>query len=1010
MTLDLRTHTLDDRFVRIINELDRIPDLQEMGEVPYFTQVLQAIETQYQSLENYVARFSRRVEEVQVPFPSWQQKHTMAVIAERERVIIGDEPGTRKTAPAGLAKYALESKLAQENGGKAQKVKTVICCPSYLISNWIVKLEQYHNVEPNFAVITSQDKWDDLKRAAHPETDYIFVSYDLLYKSLEKDNGDDPTEMRAAVLEEVYADDHNGALEYLVSLGLGANEDGTDIDTLESLGVSQNSPLEEICLATALQESTESRTLVKQLLRILTKDDLDSDTRHPYYVVADEFHNVRDALLKKKTNAFYQLAVRARFFAALSGTPMPDNLTNLAVVASILDPIRFPEPKVFIRGFGSNPGEVRRFLAEHMKYPRLTTAGIVGRETPVEQPVVFEMSEYERAVYFAIQNSRELDVKEKLLLQRYAIRDARLTHPTNFKAGTRFRSKVAETFSGENEHLLIVSPDYVPSRWQALEGILEGIPEEDKFIIFTKFTRGVTKPVQDFVERLGYNTVRIDQSVSTSLRKIRLTAVEVSKLRVAGAYRDQKYRIDLRKSERSLLDLTGRPVMHKTERDIAVLTCQTNPDIDGTVASWGTLREGKDVTSTNHVISLDRGWIPEERTQGIARANRSGQTKAVYVYDLKTRGTIEDGVIKHTQRKKTGIDLALTPRARLSAEQIGTLTGRTNIQDEAEIRPHLFTSSQLVRLLLGNVSGGGIVAMEELIANGHAELLANNFNYSWDTGISANRARLMMMAMKHTGLEYPNIVELGLGPGQMFRVLRRPTVGVDYLEAMLEVVSSEAKRLGFEMETHHGSMHSMGFLDDGRFDMSTASNVLNILSAGLRSQAIAENKRVLAEGGLGMWVLPPSAIDTGDDTIVDGLMNDFHTAGFDLVEELCGRYIVSEAIDPTSGDTTTDGMQHLLIVGKNQREGVIQPGMFELKVDYSYSDGNGTGKPKKKPDVTKEATPKSQVSIEFQNVDTGLVLGRQGLKERLLAALSQGDLPPEELAKILGIEINGDSS
>ena len=118
--LNLEEYSLEYRFKRIIKEIKRIPDTEELDEVPYFTKVHDAIKEHYGSLDAYLkaTNIEETLQVEQVPFPSAQQIHTMVTIAERERVIIGDEPGTRKTAAAGLAKYTIEEKLKK-------KVKTL---------------------------------------------------------------------------------------------------------------------------------------------------------------------------------------------------------------------------------------------------------------------------------------------------------------------------------------------------------------------------------------------------------------------------------------------------------------------------------------------------------------------------------------------------------------------------------------------------------------------------------------------------------------------------------------------------------------------------------------------------------------------------------------------------------------------------------------------------------------------------------------------------------------------
>ena len=78
--LNLEKHSLDDRFVRIVREHRRIPDLSEMREVPYYSKVLDSILEGNGSYQKYTKRFEGLIEIVDYPFPSREQLHTMAAV------------------------------------------------------------------------------------------------------------------------------------------------------------------------------------------------------------------------------------------------------------------------------------------------------------------------------------------------------------------------------------------------------------------------------------------------------------------------------------------------------------------------------------------------------------------------------------------------------------------------------------------------------------------------------------------------------------------------------------------------------------------------------------------------------------------------------------------------------------------------------------------------------------------------------------------------------------------
>lgn len=55
---------------------------------------------------------------------------------------------------------------------------------------------------------------------------------------------------------------------------------------------------------------------------------------------------------------------------------------------------------------------------------------------------------------------------------------------------------------------------------------------------------------------------------------------------------------------------------------------------------------GVTLTAANNVIFYDNDWNPTMDAQATDRAHRIGQTRDVYVYQLVTKNTIEDRIVK----------------------------------------------------------------------------------------------------------------------------------------------------------------------------------------------------------------------------------------------------------------------------------------------------------------------------------------------------------------------------
>jgi SNF2 family DNA or RNA helicase len=61
---------------------------------------------------------------------------------------------------------------------------------------------------------------------------------------------------------------------------------------------------------------------------------------------------------------------------------------------------------------------------------------------------------------------------------------------------------------------------------------------------------------------------------------------------------------------------------------------------------------GVTLTAANTVIFYDNDWNPTMDAQATDRAHRIGQSRDVNVYQLVTKGTIEERIVKRAQQKK----------------------------------------------------------------------------------------------------------------------------------------------------------------------------------------------------------------------------------------------------------------------------------------------------------------------------------------------------------------------
>lgn len=100
---------------------------------------------------------------------------------------------------------------------------------------------------------------------------------------------------------------------------------------------------------------------------------------------------------------------------------------------------------------------------------------------------------------------------------------------------------------------------------------------------------------------------------------------------------------------------------------------------------------GVTLTAANNVVFYDNDWNPTMDAQATDRAHRIGQTKDVYVYQLVTKNTIEDRIVKRAEQKKTvqstvyeggSLNIFKKDIMELMADELGVEAGEEVKKDE----------------------------------------------------------------------------------------------------------------------------------------------------------------------------------------------------------------------------------------------------------------------------------------------------------------------------------------
>jgi SNF2 family DNA or RNA helicase len=94
----------------------------------------------------------------------------------------------------------------------------------------------------------------------------------------------------------------------------------------------------------------------------------------------------------------------------------------------------------------------------------------------------------------------------------------------------------------------------------------------------------------------------------------------------------------------------------------------TEPSKFGVVSTLFSGGVGLDLQSANYVALYDQWWNPAVHSQAVDRVHRIGQKRAVVVFYILTRGTLEDKIQAKLLKKKDLFDLTIKPDQYLQKE------------------------------------------------------------------------------------------------------------------------------------------------------------------------------------------------------------------------------------------------------------------------------------------------------------------------------------------------------
>jgi SNF2 family DNA or RNA helicase len=331
-------------------------------------------------------------------------------------------------------------------------------------------------------------------------------------------------------------------------------------------------------------------------------------------VIVDEAHHLRD-----RNSQSYQLVdrLKKRFLLLLSATPVQNDLTELYNVLSLLKPGIFKTLKEFraahtVAGKPREPANPER-LRELMRRAMIrNTRAVVALKLPRRHAATVPVmpSEPERRAYSELVSTvRCLAAGGGPGLHRLAMHHllgAMGSSPAAARAAVMSlaaRYPDDPSWAGHGEQWAAID---VGAKELALLDLLRRNPAEKK-LLFVRY-RETLDHVADLLVGEGIGFARFDGSLS-------------------GAAKDA-----------AVSDFRER---------VPVLLC---------TESGG---EGRNLQFCNTLVNFDVPWNPMRIEQRIGRIDRIGQQRSVFVFNLVTRGTLEEELLRLLDEKLSMFELVV---------------------------------------------------------------------------------------------------------------------------------------------------------------------------------------------------------------------------------------------------------------------------------------------------------------------------------------------------------------
>lgn len=327
-------------------------------------------------------------------------------------------------------------------------------------------------------------------------------------------------------------------------------------------------------------------------------------------VIVDEAHK-----LKNRKTKNWELINRLckKYLLLLTATPIQNDLKELYNLINLLKPGQLGSAQHFTANFieqkrkPKNPVELKEALSQVMIRNKRSEGGIYFTNRNVAS-IPLELSRQERELYDEVSSF----VKEEYLKRRA---EKGNVLPLITLQREICSSPYAALPTLERMYKDPKTPDSLKTRIEHLHQMAESIP-------LNEYTKG--KMVIDLVKQTNDKVIVFTEyRASQEYLMYMLEQTDIRAIPFRGGFGRGK------KDWMKDLFAKRAQVMVATEAG----------------------GEGINLQFCNHVINFDLPWNPMRIEQRIGRVHRLGQTRDVFIYNMATRGTIEEHIVNLLQEK-----------------------------------------------------------------------------------------------------------------------------------------------------------------------------------------------------------------------------------------------------------------------------------------------------------------------------------------------------------------------